>query len=98
MFEWKNKELEYSKKNQIEKRWIEEKIVTTRWEVYSKFPFQTQDFLAMLKIWGKNERERKYKRKVEGKKKWIKIKNRLKVDKLLFLLLQTRFIYFNSSI
>ena len=45
-----------------------------------------------------NARERKYKRKVEGKKKWRKIKNRLKVDKLFFLLLQTHFIYFNSSI
>ena len=46
-----------------------------------------------------NARERKYKEKVEGKKKWRKIKkNRLKVDKLLFLLLQTHFIYFNSSI
>ena len=45
-----------------------------------------------------NARERKYKGKVEEKKKWRKIKNRLKVDKLIFLLLQTHFIYFNSSI
>ena len=45
-----------------------------------------------------NVRERKYKRKIEGKKKRRKIKNRLKIDKLFFLLLQTHFIYFNSSI
>ena len=46
----------------------------------------------------KNARERKYKGKVEGKKKLRKIKNMLKVNKLLFLLLQTHFIYFNLSI
>ena len=31
-----------------------------------------------------NVRKRKYKGKVEGKKKWRKIKNILKVDKLFF--------------
>ena len=43
----------------------------------------------------KNVKERKYKGKIKRKK--IKIKNRLKVDKLFFLF-QIYFIYFNSSI
>ena len=53
--------------------------------------------LVLRKFEGKC-RERKYKGKVERKKKQRKIKNILKVDKLFFLLLQTHFIYFNSSI
>ena len=37
----------------------------------------------------------KYKGKIEGKKKWIKIKNRLRANKLFLFDTLNSFIYFN---
>ena len=52
-----------------------------------------------LKKFEEKRHKRKYKGKEEERKKRRKIKkNKLKIDKLLFLLLETHFIYFNSSI
>ena len=41
-----------------------------------------------------NARERKYKGKIEGKKKWRKIKNGLKVDKLFLFFTSNSFYLF----
>ena len=47
------------------------------------------------KIWGKmHVRERKYKGKIEEKKKWKKIKSRLKVDKLFLFVTSNSFYLF----
>ena len=41
-----------------------------------------------------NIKEKKYKGKVEGNKKWQKIKNRLKVDKFFFFVTSNSFYLF----
>ena len=48
--------------------------------------------LVLGKFEGKNARERKYKEKIEEKKKWRKIKNGLKVD-MLFLFFTLNLFY-----
>ena len=50
--------------------------------------------LVLRKFEGKNARERKYKEKIEEKKKWRKIKNGLKVDMLfLFFTLNSFYLF-----
>ena len=40
---------------------------------------------------------KKYKEKVEWQKKWRKIKNRFKINKLFYMLFKIYFTYFSSS-
>ena len=55
--------------------------------MYLIFLNKTYRLCLVQKNLKKNEKKRKYKGKKKKKKKWKKIKNRLKVDKLFFLLL-----------
>ena len=90
---------EYIIKTETGKRW-EKKFQWYSSKLEGKYEGNKMDlgYVWFLENLRENTRETKYKGKVERKKKSRKIKNKLKVDNFFFLLLQTHFIYFNSSI
>ena len=58
------------------------------------FSFNNLGYVWFSENLRENARERKYKEKIEGKKKWRKIKNGLKVDKLFLFFTSNSFYLF----